>query len=158
METAKPKGKGEEKVSFSRSVEAKCSLDSAWNEISDIDNEPKYYEGLNSVKTISRKGNVIEREVVGGFLKHNGRQVVTLFPKESVEVKMTKGPMIGTRITNLYRIDNVTTKIQVTWDVELRVPRFVQSVVKSELVKGTEEALERLAKESEMAEGKGQAS
>jgi hypothetical protein len=89
MEAAKPKSPEDEKVSFSRSVAAKCGIDRAWEVISDVDSEPKYYEGLNSVKTVSREGNVIEREVVVGFLKHNGRQVVTLFPKESVEVRMT---------------------------------------------------------------------
>src|SRR5260370_16189508 len=89
----------DETVTFSKSREAGCGIDPAWEVISDVDNDPKYYGGLNSIKNVSKDGNVIEREVVVGFLKHDGRQTVTLTPKESVEVRMTKGPMTGTRTT-----------------------------------------------------------
>ena len=145
-------------ATFSKSGEARCGIDAAWDVVSDVDNDPKYYEGLNSIKNVSRSGNVTEREVVVGFLKHSGYQIVTLTPKESVEVKMTRGPMIGTRTTSLKRIDDSKTKIEVEWDVELRVPGFVQSMVKRELAKGTKVALDRIAKESEKAAMRGQES
>jgi carbon monoxide dehydrogenase subunit G len=151
MESPESKKAKDETVTFSKSREARCGIDAAWEVISDVDNDPKYYEGLNSIKNVSRNGNVIEREVVVGFLKHDGRQTVTLTPKKSVEVRMTKGPMTGTRTTSLTNLDDSRTRIEVRWDVELRVPRFVQSMVKREVAKGTEEALDRIVKESEKA-------
>ena len=151
MESLKSRKARDEIVTFSKSREAQCGIDATWDVISDVDNDPKYYGGLSSIKNVSRTGNVIEREVVVGFLKHDGRQVVTLIPNKSVEVKMTKGPMIGTRTTSLTRIDDSKTKIEVRWSVGLRVPGFGQSMVKREVMKGTEEALDRIVKESEKA-------
>lgn len=158
MEPAKPTRAKDDAATFSKSVEAKCGIGPAWDVISDVDNDPKYYEGLNSVKNVSKSGNVIEREVVVGFLKHSGYQIVTLRPKESVEVRMTKGPMIGTRTTSLASVDGSKTRIEVEWDVELRVPGFVQSMVKRELAKGTKRALNLIVKEAERAARLGQES
>jgi len=149
MDPANSRRAKDETVTFSKSGEAKCGIDAAWEVISDVDNDPKYFEGLHSIKNVSKNGNVIEREVVVGFLKHDGLQTVTLTPNRSVEVKMTKGPMMGTRTTSLTSLDDSRTRIEVRWDVELRVPGFVQSMVKREVVKGTEEALDRILKESE---------
>jgi ribosome-associated toxin RatA of RatAB toxin-antitoxin module len=134
---------------FSKSREVKAGLDRLWEVVSDLDNEPKYYDGLNSVKTLSRVGNVIEREVVVGYLKHEGRQTVTLDPRSSVEVRMTKGPMIGTRVTTLSPLSDSRTRIDVSWRIEFRVPAFVRGMVRREVEKGTERALARIAKEAE---------
>jgi carbon monoxide dehydrogenase subunit G len=156
MESGKSKRQEDELVTFSKNREAGCGIDSVWEVISDVDNDPRYYEGLNSIKNVSKNGNVIEREVVVGFLKHDGLQTVTLTPKKSVEVRMTKGPMTGTRTTSLTRLDNSKTGIEIRWDVELRVPRLVQSMVKREVVRGTEEALDRIVKESEKVASRGE--
>ena len=154
MESTKSKGQNDGKVTFSKSMEAACGIDRVWEVVSDVDNDPKYYEGLNSIKNVSKNGNVIEREVVVGFMKHDGRQTVTLTPKKSIEVKMTKGPMTGTRTTSLTQLDDSRTKVEVSWDVELHVPSFVRSMVKREVVKGTKEALERIVKEAERSESR----
>jgi carbon monoxide dehydrogenase subunit G len=156
MESGKSKRQEDELVTFSKNREAGCGIDSVWEVISDVDNDPRYYEGLNSIKNVSKNGNVIEREVVVGFLKHDGLQTVTLTPKKSVEVRMTKGPMTGTRTTSLTRLDNSKTGVEIRWDVELRVPRFVRSMVKREVVRGTEEALDRIVKESEKVASRGE--
>jgi ribosome-associated toxin RatA of RatAB toxin-antitoxin module len=143
-------GRTEEKVTtISKSREMRASLDRLWEIVSDVDNEPKYYDGLNSVKNLSRNGNVIEREVVVGYLKHEGRQTITLNPKTLVEVKMTKGPMIGTRLTALSPLNDSNTRVDVSWRVEFRVPTFVRGMVRREVEKGTENALNRIAKEAE---------
>ncbi len=127
----------------------RATLDRVWEVVSDVDNETKYYDGLNSVKNLSKIGNVIEREVVVGYLRHEGRQTVTLYPKKSVEVKMTQGPMIGTRLTTLSPLPNSNTRVDVSWRMEFRVPIFVRGMVKREIEKGTENALNRIAKEAE---------
>jgi ribosome-associated toxin RatA of RatAB toxin-antitoxin module len=136
-------------TTISKSRKMRASLDRLWEIVSDVDNEPKYYDGLNSVKNLSRIGNVIEREVVVGYLNHEGRQTVTLSPKASVEVKMTKGPMIGTRVTTLSPLTESNTRVDVSWRVEFRVPSFVRGMVKREVEKGTEHALDRIAREAE---------
>jgi ribosome-associated toxin RatA of RatAB toxin-antitoxin module len=131
------------------SREVRASLDRLWEIVSDVDNDPNYYDGLNSIKNLSKKGNVIEREVVVGYLKHEGRQTVTLNPKKSVEVKMTEGPLIGTRLTTLSPVGDSNTRVDVSWRIEFRVPAFVRGMVKREVEKGTEHALNRIAKEAE---------
>jgi ribosome-associated toxin RatA of RatAB toxin-antitoxin module len=131
------------------SREVRASLDRLWEIVSDVDNDPNYYDGLNSIKNLSKKGNVIEREVVVGYLKHEGRQTVTLNPKKSVEVKMTEGPLIGTGLTTLSPVGHSNTRVDVSWRIEFRVPAFVRGMVKREVEKGTEYALNRIAKEAE---------
>ena len=155
MEPPKAKPPRDGTVTFSKRREVGCAIDSVWEVISDVDNDPRYYEGLNSIKNVSRNGNVIEREVVVGFMNHAGRQTVTLTPKDSVEVRMTKGPMTGTRTTSLTRLDGSKTRIEVSWDVELHVPSFVQGMVKRQLSRGTEEALDRIMMASEKAADQG---
>ncbi len=127
----------------------KSSLDRVWSIVSDVDNDPKYYDGMSSVKNLSRRGDVIEREVVVGFMGHDGRQTVTLTPKESVEVNMTQGPMTGTRITTLTPLGGSRTRVVVRWNVEFHMPAFVRSMVKQEIGKVTERALRRITEEAE---------
>jgi len=136
-------------TTISKSREIGANLDRLWEIVSDVDNEPKYYAGLNAVKNLSKNGNVIERKVVVGYLNHEGRQTITFNPKKSVEVKMTEGPMIGTRLVTLSPLADSNTRVDVSWKVVLRVPIFVRAMVKREVEKGTEEALKRIAKEAE---------
>ncbi len=136
-------------ITISKSREIRAGVDGVWEIVSNVDDEPKYYDGLNSVKNLSKIGNVVEREVVVGFLKHEGRQTVTLNPKRSVEVKMTKGPIVGTRVTTLSTMTDSKTRIEVSWNIEFRVPAFVRDMVKGEVEEGTEKALNRIAKEAE---------
>jgi carbon monoxide dehydrogenase subunit G len=152
MRTTMTKKPEAAKTVIAKSRDIHSNLDRVWEIVSDVDNDPKYYDGLNSVKNLSRDGNVIEREVVVGYMKHEGRQTVVLTPKESVEVKMTKGPMIGTRVTALTPLADSRIRVEVTWNVEFRVPSFVRSMVKREVEKGTERALSRIVKEAETHE------
>ncbi len=81
-------------------------LDKVWDIVSDVDNDSKYYNGINDIKNISKEGDMIEREVKVGFMKHNALQTIVLNPKRSVEeLTMTKGPIQGTRITMLSQVD-----------------------------------------------------
>ena len=50
-----------------------------------------------SIKNIKKDGNVIEREVVISFRNSVCREVVTLDPKKSVNIKIIDGPMKGTK-------------------------------------------------------------
>lgn len=117
-----------------------------WEVVSDVDSEPRYYPGLNSVRNISRNGNVIEREVTVGFRDSRGKQTVMLNPKRSVEVIMKEGVMTGTRTVTLTPLDG-GTRIDISWDIEVPgVPALFRGNVKNRIAKGTEEALDRIAR------------
>lgn len=136
------------KIDASRVVPA--PLDKVSDIVADIDNDPKYYRGLNDIKNISKEGNKIEREVAVGFLKHRARQTIILNPKKSVEVTMNRSPIQGTRITTLSPVGEGKTRIDVSWRfTPSGIPVFVHKMVKSEITRGTNEALEKIANELE---------
>jgi hypothetical protein len=54
------------KINASRGISA--PLDRVWDIIiSNTDSEPQYWRGLTAVYNVSKKGNVIEREVAVGL-------------------------------------------------------------------------------------------
>jgi hypothetical protein len=107
------------------SKEISAPLDRVWDIISNVDDdEPRYWQGLNAVYNVRKKGNIVEREVTGGLRDLKGRQTVVLYPKKAIELTLTEGPMIGTRIITLLipsRSDNetITTRVNVSWDIKL---------------------------------------
>ncbi len=101
------------KINASREISA--PLDQVWDIISNTDGEPRYWLGLNAVYNVSKKGNVIEREVTVSLRDLKGRQTVALYPKKSIELVITEGPMVGTRIITLIpSSDNEKTTTRVT--------------------------------------------
>lgn len=138
------------KINASRGISA--PLDRVWDIISNMDDEPRYWRGLNAVYNVSKKGNVIEREVAVGLRGLKGRQTVVLYPKKSIELTLNEGPMIGTRIITLIpSSDNektTTTRFNVTWDVKLsdNIPLLFRGIVRERIAEATEEALDRIAR------------
>ena len=49
------------------SIKIDASPKTVWDLVSDLDAEPKYWKGTKSVKTISRNGNTVQREVIIAF-------------------------------------------------------------------------------------------
>jgi uncharacterized protein YndB with AHSA1/START domain len=136
-------------VEIKASQEIPASLDRVWDVVSDMDSEPRYWRDLHAVYNVRRDGNVIEREVTVGNRNSKGRQIVELHPKKSIEVRLTAGPMIGTRIISLIpsSSDNETTKVNVSWDVKLSgIPLLFRGVVRERIAEGTKEALDRIAR------------
>lgn len=133
-----------------------ASLDKVWDIVSDVDNDPKYFDGLQDIKNIRKEGNRIDREVRVGFMKHEALQTIVLNPKKSVELTMTKGPILGTRVTTLSQVDDgvgIRTRIDVAWNfTPSGIPQFVHALVKNEITKGTKEALQKIADDLEQKE------
>jgi carbon monoxide dehydrogenase subunit G len=141
-------------ISINASQVVAAPLDKVWDIISDIDNDSKYYKGLNDIKNLSKDGNKIEREVTVGSLKHKARQTIILNPKKSVEIRMTKGPIVGTKVTTLNQVDDSNTRIDVSWNfTPSGVPAFVHEMVKIEITNGTKQALKKIANELEQKTG-----
>lgn len=64
---------------------------------------------------------------------------------------VTRGPILGTRITTLSPIDGNKTRIDVSWRfTPSGIPVFVHEMVKSEITRGTNEALEKIASQLEL--------
>lgn len=139
-------------VNISKSGEVHSTVDTVWKIICDTDRDEKYWSAIRDVKVLSRDGNTIVREAdVGprGF-GHRSRQTLVLDPKKSITLRMEGGPMAGERTMVVVPMGKNDTRIDVAWNFELKdVPAFVQGLVKNQISKVTEKALEKIAVEAE---------
>jgi hypothetical protein len=129
-------------VKINTSREISTPLDQVWDIISNTDGEPRYWRSLNAVYNVSKKGNVIEREVTVGLIDLKGRQTMALYPKKSIELVITEGPMICTRIITLIPSsynEKTTTRVNVPWDVKLsdNIPLLFRGIVREQIVEVT---------------------
>jgi len=123
-----------------------ASLDSVWNVISDIDREPEFWHGTRSIRNISKQGNIVEREVILAFRNSVCREIVELDAKTSVNVKIIEGPIKGKKTIVLTTIENNTTRINVEWNIKVSgLFGIFTGMVRKHILKGTEEALERIS-------------
>ena len=132
-------------IHASRDIPA--SLDSVWNVIADIDKEPEFWHGTKSIRKINKQGNTVEREVVLAFRNSVCREIVELDPKNSVNIKIMEGPIKGKKAITLTTIENNTTRINVEWDIKVNgIFGIFTEMIKKHILKGTEEALDRISK------------
>jgi ribosome-associated toxin RatA of RatAB toxin-antitoxin module len=132
-------------IAEARKVDA--SVDDVWDIICNVDKDPEYWNGLTSIRNIRREGNLIEREVVVGFMGRKGTQRIELRPKKSILLTMTDGPLRGSREIKLVPLGERRTKIDVSWNIQFSaIPDFAQGFVRSRLGESTREALDRIAK------------
>lgn len=130
--------------------EVDASADEVWDIISDVDRDPEYWSGLTSIRNVRKEGNLIEREVVVGFMGRKGTQRIKLSPKASIHLTLIDGPLRGSREIKLVPIGARRTKIEVTWDIQFSaIPDFAQGFVRTRLEEGTGEALDKIARASE---------
>ena len=102
---------------------------------------------MASIRNIRKEGNLVEREVVVGFMGRKGTQRIELVPKESIQMSMIDGPLRGSRQIKLISLGARKTKIDVSWDIQFsEIPVFAQEFVRSRLKDGTIEWLEKIAK------------
>jgi ribosome-associated toxin RatA of RatAB toxin-antitoxin module len=135
-----------------KSREVVSSIDQVWDTISNFENEKKHWPVIKNIRVVRRDGNTIEREATimrGPMGDAKSSQTVILDPKKSIVLKMTKGPLIGTRKIVLTPLREDGTRVDVTWEFELqRIPEFAQSFVKNNISEVTESALIQIAKEA----------
>ena len=133
------------KIAEVREVDAPA--DKVWDIISDVDRDPQYWSGLVSIRNIRKEGNLIEREVVVGFMGRKGTQRIELVPKESIHLTMIDGPLRGSREIKLVPLEAKRTKIEVSWNIQFSaIPDFAQGFVRARLEEGTRDALDRISK------------
>ncbi len=128
------------------SKDVAAELDSVWDIVADIDREPEFWHGTKSIKNISKTGNIVEREVVIAFRNSKCREIVKLDNKKSINIEIIQGPIRGKKTITLKTIKNHTTRIDVEWDIKLSGSYVIfTGMIKKHILKGTEEALERIS-------------
>jgi ribosome-associated toxin RatA of RatAB toxin-antitoxin module len=130
--------------------EVDASAEDVWDIVSDVDKDPEYWSGLASIRNIRKERNLIERDVVVGFMGRSGTQRIELVPKDSIQLTMIDGPLRGSREIRLTPLEAKRTRIDISWDIQFsEIPVFAQGFVRSRLEEGTREALDRIARASQ---------
>ena len=126
--------------------EIAASIGTVWNIISDVDNEPLYWQNL-TVSNARKDGKATEREVTVGFRDLKVAHAVGRCSKKLVEVSLTEASVIGTRVIILRPAGDNKTRIEVAWDIKLsHIPLLFRGMIRTEIMKGTKEALDRIAR------------
>jgi ribosome-associated toxin RatA of RatAB toxin-antitoxin module len=129
------------------SKEFPAPLDKVWDIVGDLDREPEFWFGIKSIRNISKTGNRVERDVVIAFKNSICREIVQLNPKKEVNTEILSGPFKGTKTLTITSIDSNATSITVNWEIELSgFYKLFSAMVRKHILKGTEEALERISK------------
>ncbi|HKU82442.1 MAG TPA: SRPBCC family protein [Candidatus Nitrosocosmicus sp.] len=135
-------------ISTSRKINSSDEL--IWSIISNIDKDPNFWHGIKAVKNIHREGNTIERETTISFRHSRCIELVTLTPQKQIVTVIREGPIVGTKIINLTRINAKECEIKVEWDVHVKgLMSLFTFYIKKHILKGTNDALERIAKKIE---------
>ena len=130
-------------------TEINSSLDKAWEIISDIDNEPKFWKGTKEVKTLSTEGDTIKREITIAFRDQKCLQEVQINPKNEIKAKFTKGILNGTKIITLTP-NNGKIIMKTSWEIKLSgMMNMFTGVIKNHIKSGTEQAMQSIKKEIE---------
>ena len=130
-------------------VEVNSTIEKVWEVISDIDNEPRFWKGTKEVKTLSKEGNVIKREITIAFRDQKCLQEIQLKPKEEIKATFTKGILDGTKIITLITKNNAVI-LETTWDIKLsgKMNMFT-AIIKNHIKSGTEQAMKSIKEEIE---------
>jgi ribosome-associated toxin RatA of RatAB toxin-antitoxin module len=131
------------------SVDLNVSIDKVWDIISDLDNEPKFWKGTKEIRNISSNENIVKREVTIAFRDQKCMQEVTIFPKQKIEAKFTKGIIIGKKILNL-KETQIGCNLEVIWEIKLSgMMGMFTGMITKHIQSGTEQALQAIKQEVE---------
>ena len=131
------------------SIDINSTIDTVWNIISDIDNEPKFWKGTKEVRNISKDGNVVNREITIAFKDKKCMQTVILSPKEKIHADFTKGIIKGTKTVTIQPKDDLV-ELSAIWDISLSgMMGMFTGMITKHVKSGTEQALQSIKKEVE---------
>ena len=131
------------------SVDITASVDTVWNIISDLDNEPKFWKGTKETRTISKDGNEITREIIIAFRDSKCLQKITLQPKEKIHAEFTEGIIKGSKTLNLKPKEGGLI-LEANWDIKMSgLAGMFTGMIKKHIKSGTEQALESIKLEAE---------
>ncbi len=133
------------------STTVNAPVDRVWPLLADLDGEPRFWKGIVSVRTLSRSGDVVDREVTLAFRNARQREKVYLHPPLRVVYQILEGPMRGTKVVTISAHDEEPgVQLQATWDVTLRgFLKLGSRGVSKHIEEGTRNALERIKQAAE---------
>ena len=131
------------------SVDVNVRIDKVWDVISDLDNEPKFWKGTKEIRNISSSENKINREITIAFRDQKCMQEVTIFPKQKIEAKFTKGIIKGEKILNLKETEDGCS-LEAVWKIKLSgMMGMFTGMITKHIQSGTEQALQAIKQEVE---------
>ena len=131
------------------SVDVSVTIDKVWDVISDLDNEPKFWKGTKEIRNISSSENKINREITIAFRDQKCMQEVTIFPKQKIEAKFTKGIIKGEKILNLKETED-GCNLEAVWKIKLSgMMGMFTGMITKHIQSGTEQALQAIKQEVE---------
>ena len=131
------------------SVDVNVTIDKVWDVISDLDNEPKFWKGTKEIRNISSSENKINREITIAFRDQKCMQEVTIFPKQKIEAKFTKGIIKGEKILNLKETEDGCS-LEAGWKIKLSgMMGMFTGMITKHIQSGTEQALQAIKQEVE---------
>ena len=131
------------------SVNVDAEIDRIWEVIVDLDNEPKFWKGTKEIRNISSDGNKIKREITIAFRDQKCMQDVTIFPKQKIEAKFTKGIIKGDKILSLNQTSN-GCNLEANWNIKLSgMMGMFTGMITKHIQSGTEQALQAIKQEVE---------
>ena len=131
------------------SIDINAPVDRVWDIISDLDNEPKFWKGTKETRTISKDGNVINREIIIAFRDSKCTQKITLYPQEKIHAEFTGGILKGSKTLNLKSKED-SLGLEVEWDIKMSgLAGMFTGMIKKHVKGGTEQALELIKLEAE---------
>lgn len=135
-------------VTIHISREICATLDVVWNTVSDLDKEPTFWREIKSVHHVRQMNhNIIEREVVISYRNSKFKETIALNPNYSIEVKITEGPLKGTKIIKLNSLQQCKTRIEIIWNVKFEgILKIFTIIAKRHIAQQTNDALERISK------------
>jgi hypothetical protein len=128
------------------------SVDRVWEIVSNTDEDQKYWTNIRDIKVLNRHGDTTEREANVGprAFSQTTRQTLVLDAKRSISLALKGESITGGRTIVLVPDGETVTRIDVAWEFELKdVPGFVQSIVKNQISRATDDALSKIAAEAE---------
>ena len=130
-------------------AEINSTVEKVWEVISDIDSEPRFWKGTKEVKTLSKEGNSIHREITIAFRDQKCLQKIQLKPKEEIKATFTEGILDGTKIITLIPKNN-SVILETKWDIKLsgKMNMFT-AIIKNHIKSGTEQAMKSIKEEIE---------
>ena len=131
------------------SIQVASPSEKVWETVSDIDNEPKFWKGTKEVRNISKKDNIIIREIIIAFRDQKCLQEVTLYPKQKIVAIFKEGIISGSKTIQLTPLEN-QTRLEVKWDIQLTgIMSMFTGMIKKHIKSGTDLALQSIKKELE---------
>ncbi len=119
-----------------------------WDVISDVDNDPTFWKGTTAMRNLTKDGTVITREITIGKVDRC-LQTVTLFPKEGINVRWTKGTITGTKDLLLVPMGS-TTQLEVVLKYKFSgMATFLSGKITKDLQREADEAVQLIKEKAE---------